>query len=91
MFDGVKFESDYVLTGKISEYFDTATNSYITVDEVQDIPGTTRMTEEGRSKFKFNLSYLRKFGLDLSKTGKEKGNKGIGFPLVIKRSTIDSS
>lgn len=84
MFKNVDFTSDYRLTGKVSEYFDSTTGKYITVDEIEDIPGTTKMTEEGKANFIFNLRYLRAFGLDTSRV---ENKEGIGFPLVMKRTS----
>lgn len=86
MFKNVEFTSDYVVTGRVSEIFDETTGKYTTVDEIEDIPGTTKMTEKGKASFIFNLRYLRAFGLDTSRVDNKEG---IGFPLVIKRSTKD--
>jgi len=85
MFKNVEFTSDYVVTGRVSEIFDETTGKYTTVDEIEDIPGTTKMTEKGKASFIFNLRYLRAFGLDTSRVDNKEG---IGFPLVIKRKVI---
>jgi hypothetical protein len=59
MFKNVNFTSDYTVTGRQYEIFDSNSGKYITVDEIEDIPGTNRMTDEGKLNFRFNMDYLR--------------------------------
>ena len=84
MFKNVNFTSDYIVTDRQYEIFDSNSGKYITVDEIEDIPGTNRMTDEGKLNFRFNMDYLRLFGLDTSRAGGDNP-QGIGFPLVMKR------
>jgi hypothetical protein len=87
MFKNVSFTSEFEVVG-LSEIFDSNTNKLVTVEQVRNIPGTNKMTDEGKLNFRFNMSYLRLFGLDTSRAGGDNP-QGIGFPLVIKRTTKD--
>jgi len=87
VFKNTSFEKELIPLGDVSNYkgdemIVDQNGNYQIVQPMIALPGESRLSEEGKQIYRYNLKFLRAAGLvQESKDGKTQ----IGFPLVFKR------
>jgi hypothetical protein len=87
VFKNTTFERELIPLGDVSNYkgdemIVDQNGNYQIVQPMVALPGESRLSDEGKKFYRYNLNYLRIAGLvQESKDGKTQ----IGFPLVVKR------
>lgn len=86
VFKNTSFEREMIPLGDVSnykgdEFIVDENGQYQVVQPMLSLPGPSKLTEEGKKMYRYNLKYLRASGFVLQ-TKNDKTQ--IGFPLVVK-------